>query len=168
MLFLKRCSDVFEERREQIIKENQAKGRTVLAEAEQRAESPAYYADTFFVPDRARWAYIEKELHNDIGNGLNKALGALETENHILEGVVSHIDFNRTVGKTRVPDQKLRDLIRHFSKYRLRNEDFEFPDLLGAAYEYLIRHFADSAGKKGGEFYTQERSSSVNGAIAQT
>ncbi len=51
-------------------------------------------------------------------------------------------------------DQKLRDLIDHFSKYRLRNADFEFPDLLGAAYEYLIRDFADSAGKKGGEFYT--------------
>jgi type I restriction enzyme M protein len=48
----------------------------------------------------------------------------------------------------------LRDLIRHFSKHRLRNEDFEFPDLLGAAYEYLIGEFADSAGKKGGEFYT--------------
>ncbi|MEH1935687.1 MAG: class I SAM-dependent DNA methyltransferase [Nostoc sp.] len=153
MLFLKRCSDVFEEQREQVIKANIAKGRT-LAEAEQRAESPAYYAETFFVPDRARWSYIEKELHNDVGNGLNKALGALETENPILEGVVSHIDFNKTMGKTRVPDQKLRDLIRHFGKYRLRNEDFEFPDLLGAAYEYLIRHFADSAGKKGGEFYT--------------
>ena len=47
-----------------------------------------------------------------------------------------------------------RDLIDHFSKYPLRNSDFEFPDLLGAAYEYLIRDFADSAGKKGGEFYT--------------
>ncbi len=55
---------------------------------------------------------------------------------------------------------KLRDLITHFSKYRLRNEDFEFPDLLGAAYEYLIGEFADSAGKKGGEFYTPARRSS--------
>lgn len=36
----------------------------------------------------------------------------------------------------------------------LVNENFEFPDLLGAAYEYLIKYFADSAGKKGGEFYT--------------
>ncbi|MBS0317990.1 MAG: N-6 DNA methylase, partial [Proteobacteria bacterium] len=45
-------------------------------------------------------------------------------------------------------------LITHFGTYRLRNEDFEFPDLLGAAYEYLIGEFADSAGKKGGEFYT--------------
>ncbi len=58
------------------------------------------------------------------------------------------------MGSTTLPDKKLRQLITHFSEYRLRNEDFEFPDLLGAAYEYLIRDFADSAGKKGGEFYT--------------
>ena len=36
----------------------------------------------------------------------------------------------------------------------LRKSDFVRPDLLGAAYEYLIKMFADSAGKKGGEFYT--------------
>ncbi len=58
------------------------------------------------------------------------------------------------MGQSKISDQKLRDLIQHFSRYRLRNEDFEFPDLLGAAYEYLMRDFADSAGKKGGEFYT--------------
>jgi type I restriction enzyme M protein len=85
---------------------------------------------------------------------MNKALAALETHNPALEGVLQHIDFNRRVGTTTVTDKKWRDLIDHFSKYRLRNEDFEFPDLLGAAYEYLIRDFADSAGKKGGEFYT--------------
>jgi len=67
---------------------------------------------------------------------------------------LEHIDFTRKVGSTTLPDKKLRELIVHFSEYRLRNEDFEFPDLLGAAYEYLIRDFADSAGKKGGEFYT--------------
>ena len=108
----------------------------------------------FFVPPAARWAFIRDELHDDVGNGLNKALGALEEENSALEGVLSHIDFNRKVGRTRIPDPKLRELIKHFSKYPLRNEDFEFPDLLGAAYEYLIKEFADSAGKKGGEFYT--------------
>ncbi|MFA0284728.1 class I SAM-dependent DNA methyltransferase, partial [Vibrio sp. 10N.222.55.F12] len=51
-------------------------------------------------------------------------------------------------------DAKLRDLLSHFSQHRLRNEDFERPDMLGTAYEYLIKMFADSAGKKGGEFYT--------------
>ncbi|TLP51254.1 HsdM family class I SAM-dependent methyltransferase [Microbispora triticiradicis] len=53
-----------------------------------------------------------------------------------------------------IPDKRLQQLVDHFDRYRLRNEDFEFPDLLGAAYEYLIGQFADSAGKKGGEFYT--------------
>jgi len=89
-----------------------------------------------------------------VGDGLNKALAALEEENTGLEGVLHHIDFTRTVGKSKLPDKKLRELIQHFSKYRLLNDDFEFPDLLGAAYEYLIGEFADSAGKKGGEFYT--------------
>jgi type I restriction enzyme M protein len=68
--------------------------------------------------------------------------------------VVQHIDFNRKVGQRSVTDKSLQQLIDHFSRHRLRNEDFEFPDILGAAYEYLIAEFADSAGKKGGEFYT--------------
>ena len=153
MLFLKRASDEFEAAREAVIAKIEAEGRGRLT-AEARANSPAYYADTFFVPPEARWEHLRDELHHNAGDGLNKALGALEDHNDALEGVVQHIDFTRTVGQSRIPDRKLQDLIRHFSKYRLRNEDFEFPDLLGAAYEYLIGEFADSAGKKGGEFYT--------------
>jgi type I restriction enzyme M protein len=154
ILFLKRASDVFEERYEQIKAENLAKGRSE-EEATKRAEAAKFYADTFFVPPLARWKYIRDELHHDVGEGLNKALGELEDHNpSTLDGVLQHIDFNRRVGQTRLSDQRLRDLIRHFSKYRLRNEDFEFPDLLGDAYQYLIGRFADSAGKKGGEFYT--------------
>lgn len=154
MLFLKRCSDVFDERRQQIIDENIAKGRT-KAEAEKRANSPTFYADSFFVPEKARWAVLRDEAHKNIGTALNKALSALEEENpSTLEGVLQHIDFTKKVGKTTIPDSRLRELIVHFTKHRLRNNDFEFPDLLGAAYEYLIGEFADSAGKKGGEFYS--------------
>jgi type I restriction enzyme M protein len=153
MLFLKRASDEFEAAREAVIAKIMAEGRGRLT-AEARANFPDYYAETFFVPPEARWEHLRDELHHNVGDGLNKALGALEDHNPALEGVVQHIDFTRTVGQSRIPDRKLQDLIRHFSKYRLRNEDFEFPDLLGAAYEYLIGEFADSAGKKGGEFYT--------------
>src|SRR5215217_7900059 len=153
MLFLKRSSDVFEQRRAEII--SRALGRGLPEdEAEQRAERPTYYRETFFVPEIARWPNIRDELHHDVGTGLNDALRAIEEDNHVLEGVVKHIDFKRTVGRSQIPDAKLIQLIRHFNKHRLRNEDFEFPDLLGAAYEYLIGEFADSAGKKGGEFYT--------------
>ncbi len=68
----------------------------------------------------------------------------------------NNIDFNAVKGKTKIPDQKWKDLLDHFNQPRfvLVNDNFEFPDLLGAAYEYLIKFFADSAGKKGGEFYT--------------
>jgi type I restriction enzyme M protein len=153
MLFLKRCSDVFEARRAAIIAEQLAKGRT-RKQAERRADAKGYYQDTFFVPEQARWPHLRDELHHNVGDGLNKALAALEEENTGLEGVLHHIDFTRTVGKSKLPDKKLRELIGHFNRYRLLNDDFEFPDLLGAAYEYLVGEFADSAGKKGGEFYT--------------
>jgi type I restriction enzyme M protein len=153
MLFLKRCSDQFEVRRAAVVADQLARGRS-QAEATKRAETPDFYADTFFVPPKARWDHIRDELHHNIGDGLNKALGALEEVNTALEGVLGHIDFTRVVGRSKIPDIRLRQLIDHFNKVRLRNEDFEFPDLLGAAYEYLVGEFADSAGKKGGEFYT--------------
>jgi type I restriction enzyme M protein len=153
MLFLKRCSDVFDERRQEILDKELNKARSP-EEAEKRVNHPAFYGDGFFVPEVARWEHVRNELHHNVGDGLNKALAALEEANTSLDGVLSHVDFNRRVGQSAISDKKLRDLIVHFSKYRLRNEDFEFPDLLGAAYEYLIRDFADSAGKKGGEFYT--------------
>ena len=152
-LFLKRASDVFEVEWETILARQRARGRS-KEEALARANDPDSYTDAFFVPERARWPYLRDEVHHQVGDGLNKALAALEEHNTSLEGVLQHIDFNRRVGTTTVSDRKWRDLIDHFSKYSLRNEDFEFPDLLGAAYEYLIRDFADSAGKKGGEFYT--------------
>lgn len=153
MLFLKRASDVFEQRYDQIMQDNLARGRTP-EEAKMRAENPISYKEAFFVPEKARWVYIRDELHQKVADGLNKALAGLEENNQALAGVLNHIDFSRQVGKSKISDQKLRELIKHFSKYRLRNEDFVFPDLLGAAYEYLIKEFADSAGKKGGEFYT--------------
>ena len=98
-----------------------------------------------------------KDLKHDIGNMLNKAIAAVEDENAKLVGVLkNNIDFNAVKGRTKIPDQKWKDLLDHFNQPRfvLVNDNFEFPDLLGAAYEYLIKHFADSAGKKGGEFYT--------------
>jgi type I restriction enzyme M protein len=153
MLFLKRCSDVFDQRREQVIRQEEAAGKTT-AEAEQSAELKRWYGQSFYVPPASRWAYLVNEAHQDVGGFLNRALGGLESNNSSLAEVLEHIDFSRKVGQSKIPDIKLRQLIGHFSSYRLRNEDFEFPDLLGAAYEYLIGEFADSAGKKGGEFYT--------------
>jgi len=149
MLFLKRLSDAFDEEHEKNVQYWLDHGRS-QAQAEELSLDPEEYIDTFFVPEKSRWDNL-KNLHHDIGAELNKATEAIEEENPVMEGVLTTIDFNI---KNKLTDRNLRDMISHYSKYRLRNEDFENPDLLGSAYEYLIKMFADSAGKKGGEFYT--------------
>ena len=167
MLFLKRLSDEFDRKRRQLKKKDFAhiKEPNLLKEL---LEDKTSYGETFFVPSRARWheSWMDenggevpplKHLKHDIGNMLNKAIAAVEDENDALAGVLkNNIDFNAVKGKTKIPDQKWKDLLDHFNQphFVLVNENFEFPDLLGAAYEYLIKFFADSAGKKGGEFYT--------------
>jgi type I restriction enzyme M protein len=149
MLFLKRLSDAFEEAQEEVIRYYREKGRSE-AQARELADEEDEYDETFYVPPEARWPAL-KDLKHDVGSALNTATEAIEEHNRVLEGVLVTIDFNV---KNKLSDSKLRDLITHFSKYRLRNSDFERADLLGTAYEYLIKMFADSAGKKGGEFYT--------------
>jgi type I restriction enzyme M protein len=182
LLFLKRLSDVFEEKREALKKEYKHLSPERLAEI---LDNRTSYGDTMFVPVRARWnePWIEeiekedeegkvtkttiehkalKDTQLGIGEMLNKALGALEESNEALHGIFKgNINFNKEVaGKPKVKNEDLKDLLDHFTKsvdglgVALVNDVFEFPDLLGAAYEYLIKEFADSAGKKGGQFYT--------------
>lgn len=166
MLFLKRLSDEFDRKQAQLKKQYaHIPDPSLLAEL---LEGETSYGETFFVPPRARWHQSWrdengqevpplKHLKQDIGNMLNKALAAVEDANDALAGVLkNNIDFNATKGKTKIPDHKWKDLLDHFNQpqFVLVNDNFEFPDLLGAAYEYLIKYFADSAGKKGGEFYT--------------
>lgn len=156
MLFLKRCSDVFEQRRAEVIQLELDAGKTP-AEAEVSAENKRWYKKDgyFWVPKESRYSHlVDNSRQANVGSLLSKALAGIEGDNVSLYDVLEHIDFTRKIGQSKIPDIKLQQLITHFSLHRLRNEDFEFPDLLGAAYEYLIGEFADSAGKKGGEFYT--------------
>ena len=169
MLFLKRLSDEFELKRASIRKDFSHLSPELLAEL---LEDKATYGETFFVPVRARWheSWTDensdvvpalKDLKHDIGSMLNKAIAAVEDENDALNGgLKNNIDFNAVKGKTKIPNEKWKDLLDHFNQpgFVLVNDNFEFPDLLGAAYEYLIKFFADSAGKKGSEFYTPARS----------
>jgi type I restriction enzyme M protein len=157
MLFLKRCSDVFDAENEKIVSRKVEQGMAHDEARETYGENPDYY-DGFFVPERARWTYLVERLNDateSYGSVLDKALGALSEANESLEHVLDHISFMRTQGNKRIlSDDACKDLVRHFGKYRLRNADFQFSDLLGAAYEFLINMFAESAGKKGGDFYT--------------
>ena len=175
MLFLKRLSDLFDQERDQRAAELKAKGMAPDLIATQ-LENPDMY--TFYVPVEARWnpktsdgEPVFKEVKDgdkalktrmgvahqktNVGTYLNKALEALEDANvDTLQDVLKHINFNRKIGQRTLDDDTLSNFIQNFEKIPLRDENFEFPDLLGAAYEYLIKYFADSAGKKAGEFYT--------------
>ena len=151
MLFLKRLSDLFDQEREQLATDLRVKGMADDVIATQ-LDNPDQY--TFFVPVEARWSKI-RHLKTNVGTVLNKALEALEDANvDSLQDVLKHINFNRKIGQRTLDDDTLSNFIQNFERIPLRDENFEFPDLLGAAYEYLIKFFADSAGKKAGEFYT--------------
>jgi len=179
MLFLKRVNDQFEvhrDRRKKTLTDVRGVSEPEILYGElERQNAPEY---DFFVPLAARWKRLEgdpetyidsegneqrynyiKDLTEEIGDHLNKALAALQEANlDKLDGVFNqdNINFNKTFGKNnkQISDEDLRKLIQHFNRMNLRDDNLEFPDLMGAAYEYLIKHFADSAGKKAGEFYT--------------
>jgi type I restriction enzyme M protein len=173
MLFLKRASDLFDERRtakRAILEAEGMSEEDIVIELE---DPDNYSGKYFYVPTRARWnegwseEVVEdgetrtearpalKHVKENVGSTLNKALGAIEEANSdALQDVLSSINFNRKIGSRTLDDDTLADFVQNFEKIPLRDEDFEFPDLLGAAYEWLIKFFADSAGKKAGEFYT--------------
>ncbi len=167
LLFLKRASDLFDQRRAEIRKEGEAAGLSEADIAANLEDADQYSGKYFYVPPRARWndPWVDgagnpqpalKHVKENVGSTLNKALEALEEENadalqDVLKGT---INFNRKIGQNTLDDDTLVDFIQNFEKIPLHDDDFEFPDLLGAAYEWLIKHFADSAGKKAGEFYT--------------
>lgn len=153
MLFLKRASDEFQHRYKQIFEEQKAKGKTD-AQAEKLANTKAFYTKDhiFYVPEEARWSSLRNESKN-IGEKLDIAMAALQNANDtVLKDVLSNIHFANT--RLNLTDKTLQKLIQHFSRFSLRSIDFEFPDLPGAAYEYLIKVFADKVQSGGGEYYT--------------
>lgn len=167
MLFLKRLSDQFDEDMAALQAKLAAEGKSPK-QAAALLRNKAGFA--FWVPERARWELSEPvdlgkgqqfrgllHVKQNAGEMVNKALAAIEEENiKSLAGVLKPINFMATKGdkKRLVDDSVILELIGHFSTVHLANHNFEFPDLLGAGYEYLIKYFADTAGKKGGEFYT--------------
>lgn len=167
LLFLKRANDEFDAAREVIVAEQLAAGHT-QAEADEEAESYEAYVirKVLYVPEEARWERLAGAVSDVATQYLQPALNQLEAQqgNERLRGLFDHVNFNRIGGgagngssAAKLADNRLSTLIGHFGSLRLRGEDFEFPDMIGAAYEYLIKDFADSAGSKGGEFYTPAR-----------
>jgi len=143
LLFLKRFNDVFEERRQKLIDDDK------LSKAEAEEEIANKWGE---FPQDARWPSLIARTEN-IGEALDKAFAAIEAsdKNNDLQHVLTATQFG---DKRVLSDATLQRLLRHFNQYKLGNADLYKADMLGDAYEYLIKQFADDAGKKGGEFYT--------------
>lgn len=148
MLFLKRVNDQFDLER----REKQEKFSMLPPEALEKELENAKSYRNFYIPKQARWSEF-KDMTLDIGPALDKAFKAIEDEpkNKELIGVLTTANYN---DKERVPDGKLNQLIQIFDAMNLSNEGLVSPDILGDAYMYLIKKFADDGGAKGGEYYT--------------
>lgn len=139
LLFYKRMSDVWDEEYDSVIKEYNDK---TIAGAD--------YNHRFQVPKDCRWNVITEQAES-IGQKLNDIFEKLANANSPkLDKIFDDLDF---ANKDRFPNETLQRLINHFSQYNFGNT-YISSDLLGDAYEYLIKQFAADAGKKGGEFYT--------------
>lgn len=143
LLFLKRLSDVFDERVEAVMEEEGCSAEDAMALIQE--DNPEQ-----FVPVYARWYKLIERTEN-IGEYIDEAFAEIEHQNPSLEKVLTAIQFG---DKEKLSNELLTRLLRHFNQHKLGNKNLYKADLLGDAYEYLIGKFADDAGKKGGEFYT--------------
>ncbi|WP_122418696.1 type I restriction-modification system subunit M [Pseudomonas viridiflava] len=141
LLFLKRYNDVFDERVAKLIEDEKLSYGEAQEEIEEKWGK---------LPISARWFELISRTEN-IGEALDKAFATIEANNPELQHVLTATQYG---DKRVLSDSTLQRLLRHFNQYKLSNADLYKADMLGDAYEYLIKQFADDAGKKGGEFYT--------------
>ncbi|TKD66528.1 class I SAM-dependent DNA methyltransferase [Flavobacterium sp. ASW18X] len=140
LLFFKRISDVYDEEYQLALEES---------------DGDADYANLpelhrFSIPDNCHWEDVRSTTSN-VGLAIEEALRGIEQANqNYLYGIFGDAQWSN---KNKLSDRLLIDLVEHFSQYNLSNSNVD-SDLLGNAYEYLIKHFADLTNKKAGEFYT--------------
>ncbi|HOR94602.1 MAG TPA: class I SAM-dependent DNA methyltransferase [Spirochaetota bacterium] len=147
LIFFKRLSDVFEDELDRLSQDYGSK------ETVEKLLAQDHKLVRFYLPKDARWEAVANHTTN-VGEHLTNAVRSIAHENAKLQGVVDTVDFNATTSGQRIlGDDVLKELINVLSKYRLGLNDVD-ADILGRAYEYLLRKFAEGSGQSAGEFYT--------------
>jgi len=147
LLFFKRACDIYAEETAAAIEEL---GGIDEAEDIISANLDAYHV--LRIPGGATWDEVRRTDQDQLGTALNDALRAIATANpRQLAGVFDYTDFNN---RKALPPENLAEVVRHFHGLGALTRERVPPDMLGAAYEWLIAKFAAAAGKAGGEFYT--------------
>jgi len=147
LLFYKRLSDVYEDELQKLSQEFGDEDLARQLAQEDRA------LIRFYIPNGHTWPEVRKNP-TQLGQRLTDAMKAIAKENPKLVGVIDIVDFNATAAGQRIlDDDTLARLMEILNRQRLGLQDVE-PDILGRAYEYLLRKFAEGSGQSAGEFYT--------------
>jgi len=154
LMFYKRLCDQWEcEADEAIAAQEKIQGRSFTDKQKEVFRKRGQHR--FKIPDGSRWEDV-KAASTNLGEVLTTAMRGVANANDELRGVFT-VDWNQPApdgsGKPLIPNEVVHALIQHFDEHDLSNESVA-PDVLGRAYEYLIKQFADDAGAKAGEFFT--------------
>lgn len=147
LIFLKRLSDVFDDEVQRVAEElgDIGTAREIIDEDHGLVR--------FYLPPKSRWPFVALTTIG-LGEALTDAVRAVARQNPRLQGVIDTVDFNATTaGQPIVDNDRLAALVKTLGQHRLGLRDVQ-PDLLGRAYEYLLRKFAEGQGQSAGEFYT--------------
>lgn len=154
LMFYKRLCDQWEHEADEAIAELETQQGKRFTDA-QRAVFRARGEHRFSIPDGSRWGDVKAAATN-IGAVLTRSMRAVAGSNDELRGVFT-VDWDQPApdgsGKPLIPNEVVHALVQHFDEHDLSNKSVP-PDILGRAYEYLIKKFADDAGAKAGEFFT--------------
>ncbi len=154
LMFYKRLCDQWEHEADDAIAELEREQGRKFTEKE-RAVFRARGEHRFSIPDGSRWGDVKAASVN-IGAVLTSAMRAVASANEELRGVFT-VDWNQPApdgsGRPLIANEVVHALVQHFDEHDLSNKNVT-PDVLGRAYEYLIKQFADDAGAKAGEFFT--------------
>ncbi len=120
----------------------------------------------FYVPRAYRWDTLRNHpIDKTLGEFVTLAMRTVAWLNPDLQGVLDVKDYNeRQSGQRTLDDDRLAGLIEVVSRHRLGLANAE-PDILGRAYEYLLRKFAEGQGQSAGEFYTPKEVGNLMAAL---
>lgn len=143
ILFFKRLSDVYDEEHEKALLESGGD--------EEYANFEENYS--FIIPKGCHWNDV-RNVSENVGQAIVNAMSGIERANpEYLSGVFSSFDDANWTDKNKLSDERLKNLLEHMSELKVGNNNYS-ADVMGDAYEYLIKKFADLSKKNAGEFYT--------------
>lgn len=143
LLFFKRVSDTYDE-------------ETQIAYEEYGEDVADFDEDEihkFIIPEGCHWDDVRTQSEN-VGAAIVNAMIGIERANpDTLSGLFSSFDDANWTDKNKLSDERLKDLIEHMSRLKVGNKNYS-ADVMGDAYEFLLKKFADLSKKNAGEFYT--------------